>query len=414
MATYNITANSLSGAGIFNIFAIPDSSAQDFINATGIADTIQQNAICDLVRNLKNYGLWSKMKAVYPFVTDNRNLFGYTEDLNTWITGDVTKTLNYATAPDGSNTAIRIQGTTNAWFLGTNLPTTLASNKVFSVYIKSNTGSSQQFRFFYQNTPVSGNYTVTTSWQRIEFTVNTVTTSGQVTGFCRDSANNTADLLMWHPQAEEGTVATTYQPIATNQQAYIASQFKYNLVNPVDSDAAFRLVFNGGWTHSSNGATPNGVNGYADTKLNAGVELNGTSAHASLYPRTSLVGGYGIQGDFTSRMDIINFGGVLYSAIGTTGQTSYTGTYSGLIVGSRTSSTSNKLYVGGTLRDTKTTSSTANFQNTNYWLGACNLNTFYSSNQTAFASIGDGLTDTEAANLYTAVQAFQTALSRQV
>jgi hypothetical protein len=32
----------------------------------------------------------------------------------------------------------------------------------------------------------------------------------------------------------------------------------------------------------------------------------------------------------------------------------------------------------------------------------------------ALASIGDGLTDTEAANYYTAVQTFQTTLGRQV
>jgi hypothetical protein len=46
-----------------------------------------------------------------------------------------------------------------------------------------------------------------------------------------------------------------------------ASQHKYNLKDPRDLDAAFRLVFNGGWTHSSTGAQPNGVNGYADTKF---------------------------------------------------------------------------------------------------------------------------------------------------
>jgi hypothetical protein len=43
-----------------------------------------------------------------------------------------------------------------------------------------------------------------------------------------------------------------------------------------------------------------------------------------------------------------------------------------------------------------------------------NISTFYGNKQIAFASIGDGLTDTEAANFYTAVQAFQTALSRNV
>jgi hypothetical protein len=37
-----------------------------------------------------------------------------------------------------------------------------------------------------------------------------------------------------------------------------------------------------------------------------------------------------------------------------------------------------------------------------------------SNRQSAFASIGDGLTDTEAANFYTDVQAFQTTLSRNI
>ena len=43
-----------------------------------------------------------------------------------------------------------------------------------------------------------------------------------------------------------------------------------------------------------------------------------------------------------------------------------------------------------------------------------NIPVFFSSKECAFASIGDGLTDTQASNFYTAVQAFQTTLSRQV
>jgi hypothetical protein len=38
----------------------------------------------------------------------------------------------------------------------------------------------------------------------------------------------------------------------------------------------------------------------------------------------------------------------------------------------------------------------------------------FSTKQTAWASIGDGLTDTDAANLYSLVQTFQTTLSRQI
>jgi hypothetical protein len=50
-------------------------------------------------------------------------------------------------------------------------------------------------------------------------------------------------------------------------------------------------------------------------------------------------------------------------------------------------------------------------------IGAANSNgvyTYYDNKQCAFASIGDGLTDTEAGNFYLAVQAFNTSLSRQV
>lgn len=46
-----------------------------------------------------------------------------------------------------------------------------------------------------------------------------------------------------------------------------ATAHKFNLKNPLDTDAAFRLSFVGGWTHSSNGALPNGTNAFADTFL---------------------------------------------------------------------------------------------------------------------------------------------------
>jgi hypothetical protein len=42
--------------------------AQAFIDATGITDTTQKNAIIALVSDLQTYGIWDKMKAIYPFV----------------------------------------------------------------------------------------------------------------------------------------------------------------------------------------------------------------------------------------------------------------------------------------------------------------------------------------------------------
>jgi hypothetical protein len=68
-----------------------------------------------------------------------------------------------------------------------------------------------------------------------------------------------------------------------------SSTHKWNLKDPRDLDAAFRLAFYGGWTHNSNGATPNGVNGYADTKINSNLELTLINMHfaSALYSRTN-------------------------------------------------------------------------------------------------------------------------------
>ncbi len=65
-----------------------------------------------------------------------------------------------------------------------------------------------------------------------------------------------------------------------------ASSHKFNLKDPRDLDAAFRLTFSSGWTHSANGMLP--TNAFADTKfsmLNSGLSLN--SAHLSYYSRTN-------------------------------------------------------------------------------------------------------------------------------
>ncbi len=56
-----------------------------------------------------------------------------------------------------------------------------------------------------------------------------------------------------------------------------ASTHKLNLIDPQDTDAAFRLHFVGTVTHSSNGIQSNGIDGYADTHFNpatVGVGLN--------------------------------------------------------------------------------------------------------------------------------------------
>ena len=264
---YSLISSMKKGSGV-------DADAQAFITATGITDTTQQNAINTLVLDLKGYGIWTKMKAIYPMVSD------------------------------ASTSALR------------------------------------------------------------------------------------------------------------------AEQHKYNLKDPRDLDAAFRLKFFGGWTHSSTGALPNGSS-YADTFLNALSSLTNNNYHLSHYSRTQKTTGGEVDlgcGEFgTAKMIAIDqyYAGAGKAFVAGDYNTSLiinadTNTL-GMIVGSRTSQTSAKLFMNAVQKGSTLTLSNPNIQpNSKFYLGANNTTPIeYSNKQCAFASIGDGLTDTEVSNFYTAVQAFK-------
>jgi hypothetical protein len=203
-----------------------------------------------------------------------------------------------------------------------------------------------------------------------------------------------------------------------------ATTHKFNLINPADTNAAFRLVFSGGWTHSANGAAPNGVNAYADTFLTPNTSLSQNSSHVSYYSRTQSNGteieigsSTGINAGDPRTLLEIRTSGITYYAVNSQGfYISFSDTDSrAFYIGNRTGAN----VVNGWRNSTKTaTGTTASFglSTKTFWLAALNSGSaaLYSTKQCAFASIGDGLTDTDAANFYTAVQAFNTTLARQV
>ncbi len=203
-----------------------------------------------------------------------------------------------------------------------------------------------------------------------------------------------------------------------------AAQHKWNLKDPRDLDAAFRLVFSGGYTHNSNGITGNGTNAYADTKLIPNANLTQNSSHASVYSRTNksnsnecLIGS--ATSAFSSNgLLILAYANDPYIMVNNSTLTNGTGfNTTGLLTASRITSTNQKLY-----RNTSTlinaTSNSTGLSNGRILLNAFVENNVsisrYAPHNLAFASIGDGLSDTEAANLYTAVQAFQTTLGRSI
>jgi hypothetical protein len=196
-----------------------------------------------------------------------------------------------------------------------------------------------------------------------------------------------------------------------------ASTHKFNLKNPLDTDAAFRLVFSGGWTHSANGSQPNGTNGYADTKLNEANVLTNNNEHISIYSRTNIDGLFCdigiINGSIESNI-FSKYSNVFYPRIQNTNNGILNNTSSlGHFISNRISSTEIRARQNGVLK--LINSSFLGKSNSNFFIGlAGGLSLYYSPRQYAFASIGDGLTDAETLNFYTAVQNFQVALSRNV
>jgi len=204
-----------------------------------------------------------------------------------------------------------------------------------------------------------------------------------------------------------------------------AHSHKFNLKDPRDLNAAFRLQFTSGWTHSANGATPNGVSAYADTNLNL-LSNYGTlfDNHFSIYYRTSNVRGekIGASGsDYKAGMSA----SISYSNLNTyndnMGRTAVSNSSYGTSDAYHLSSilsTSQKLYRNAVLKINGNTISSLTYPSANFFLGAYNDNNvtpfFFSDREISIATIGDGLTDTESSDLYDAVQAFQTTLSRQV
>jgi hypothetical protein len=195
--------------------------------------------------------------------------------------------------------------------------------------------------------------------------------------------------------------------------------------------SSFTGTFTSGWTFASTGATPNGTSAYMNTNLNMLSNLSQNNIHLSFYSRTSAASNaveiglnntsgsaynpqYGLAiRNLSNNTSASTFGNYNLNNASVTNLLS--SAYFG--IATRTSNVLNKLYRNGSAIATDTTTNSSNALNFNFYVGASNgggTAFAFSDKQCAFSSIGDGLTDTQASNFYTAVQAFQTTLSRQV
>lgn len=209
-----------------------------------------------------------------------------------------------------------------------------------------------------------------------------------------------------------------------------AASHKWNLKDPRDLDAAFRLVFYGGITHSATGAKANGTNGYADTFIRTNPDLTQNSTHLSYYSREDIAENSQEFSAYSGGNN--NTGLVLRYADNRSGSQLYSAAAGNIIlitdminskgffVGSRTNVTTHKFFFNGVQRGATATDAFPLYagNTAKISLFARNVGDSYRElwgrHECAFASAGDGLTDAEVATLTRIVQRYQIALNRAV
>jgi len=267
------------------------------------------------------------------------------------------------------------------------------------------------------------------------------TRSGQISaiiqGQAATSVDTDAQAFFDRVTAAGGTLSQTEKDAVSALTASLKSNGVWTLLKAiypmVGSSAAacaqnlksssFTGTFSSGWNFTSNGITGNGVNTFMDTSLIPTTSLATTSGHISIYIRTDVEeqtcdfgttnGAFGSADELLLMSRFTTFGFIpVYTQFG--GAVANTDSR-GLFITNRNSST----ITSGFKNNSKVYNSSQSvgiLPVLPLTIGCQNATnkTRFASKQYAFASIGDGLTDTNASDLYTSVQAFETSLSRNV
>jgi hypothetical protein len=199
---------------------------------------------------------------------------------------------------------------------------------------------------------------------------------------------------------------------------------KWNAVNPLDTDAAFRLVYFGGMTFNSNGITGNAINSYANTYIVPNTHLTLNGAGVTVYQKNAVVLSTGADkwflGTYNSGSDIFGLDGVgidtIYHPVndGFPPISPSIGNFQGIFTANRTASNANSLLKNGTLVVTRTTASSGRSTMSAVLMSANEggiINKFVNAN-IATSIIHDGMTNAEVIEMHTAIATFNTALGR--
>ena len=199
-----------------------------------------------------------------------------------------------------------------------------------------------------------------------------------------------------------------------------AASHKFNAINPLDTNAAFRLTFTAGWTHSSSGMeVDTDPNHYANTYFNPSVEQSSTDEqHYSIYTTSNEQAQHTSMGAYDGSVEA-----GIYTSYSTTGRF-YCSVGSGLSfytqstdigIGNFVVSTTGTNTIGykngvSVINDVKT----PQLVNRTMFLGGENGNGQTANNplNIIFSTIGNKLSGSEISTMSSIINTFQTTLGR--
>ena len=193
LASLVVTPNAYEESKLLAVVPSNGLGDLDFVRASAKTRVNPQGFIADACKNL---------------VTHSSNLNNVNWDLN-----NATRTLNAGISPDGLNNAVKItrisSGLGDFRIIYNNLQ---VLNHTRSIYAKTVSGIGKtSLLSFHGNT--NNLFNITNEWQRFELNSYINTGSDNFYGVDFRAAGNTlSEILIWAPQAELGSSATSYLP----------------------------------------------------------------------------------------------------------------------------------------------------------------------------------------------------------
>jgi hypothetical protein len=389
------------------------------------------------------------MKAIYPMITDRNNRLSDSQNLtNNWFQISSSLTVSSSGAPDGTNTGFLFRETadTSEHYITRTVVDDVISGSEYVVSfhgrflnrpwmaIKTDAGVQGWFNV---QTGTTGSFTgsratvtaVSGGWYRcaLYFTAS-VSTGPRAAQFHLADADNSLSYTgntasgsyIWGVQWENGNLLGPYRVTSNGfTTGSMLDQMKFNLKNT----GSFSGSYFGNWNGGYSGNKPDGVSAYMSTGVNASTQLATGSNSITYYSRTNNSGSYTDIGAYVSNLSTLYLqirwtDNNLYASSlqegGLLGVTVINNSSNGFFQASRTSNNLLKVYKNSTVLGTNSILNTGLLPNANITVGAILSISQYSNRESAFATIGDGLTDYEAKALYWIVQKYQTTLGRQV